>query len=229
MKQYKLLPTGPQRETPEITHRPKMEQCSLYPANFGIYDPAMVTERLGGYILHTAKLKYARQIEWVNLERARQGLDPWSFTHLTAGIKSVDKLIPPFHVQIETPFLYNPDILDSWWLLNDIDTDPTSEIDCYESGRSWRRRLWFTYHHGEPKYANRVMDTTEVLIPPNGVNCIDTFVYPDRCEWVLNGRTMKVVHANFNYRYTLIGTLIVLSDAASDVTVDCRKVAVKQL
>ena len=229
MKRYKLLATGRQREVPELVGMPEMEQCSLYPANFGIYDPSMVIKTNTGFFLRTHRLPEPRHVEWVDTERAKNGLEPWPFTHLTAGIKSVNKLIPPFHVQIETPFLYNPDILDSWWLLNDIDTDPTCEIDCYESGYSWRRRLWFTYHYGEPKYVNRKMDSTEIILPPFGVNCVDVFVYPDRAEWILNGCVVKQVKANLNYRFTLIGTLIVLTDEAENTMVHCRKVSVKQM
>jgi hypothetical protein len=206
MIRYKLFNSGQLHQIKAVANRPDWHEAPLYAGNWGKYNINYQTRELPKPVT----------VDWITQEQIKNDLPIHPFTHATLGIESDQWFRPPFHVQVLCPFNYRSDILDSVWLLNDVDNNPTRELDLFESGRSWRKRLWFADHFGEPKYFNRRMDAVEILLPPAGINKIDIFVNKDSAFRYLNDRLVMITTADLNYDYRLLCTLIVNTPDAKD-------------
>ncbi len=188
-----LLPSQPAGSTTSYHTAP------LYAGNYGYYTDSMVTVKLDTPIT----------IDWITTEQIKYGVAVHPFTHLTGGIESDSTYRPPFHIRVICPFLYRSDILESVWLLNDIAKDSTRELDLFESGYSWHRRLWMADHFGGMQYNNRKADITFIPFPPGGINTVDILVYPDHAMRFLNSKLRKVTWKNLNFDYHILVTMIV--------------------
>lgn len=189
---------------PTPTEVPQFHVADIYAANYGLYQMEMATTKLDTPVT----------IAWVTAEQLKWHTAVHPFTHMTGGWESDSTYRPPFHIRVECAFLYRADIMESVWLLNDFGKDSTRELDLFESGYSWHRRLWMADHFGGVNYANRQGDIKHIFWPPVGINTVDIFVYPDHALRYLNGRLVKTTWKDLDYDFRILVTMIVTEPTA---------------
>jgi len=206
-----IYPFAETHSIPNEYMRPiEFQTLGLYAADYGMYTDTSYTISDSTVELRTVKLQNPIFVQWIYDEQVKWNVNPHPYYFTTGGISSVKTYKPPFHIHVECNFLYREDILESVWLLNDIEKNPTREIDIFESGRGqYGRRLWLANHFGEPSYVNRLSRIVEVLFPPMGVNKIDLFVDDRTVSKYINGKLIYRHHLDFDYEYRILVTMIV--------------------
>jgi hypothetical protein len=197
----------------------QFEVAPLYAGSYSVYTDSMVIVRLDTPLT----------VDWITAEQVAWGLPVHPFTHSSGGLRSVETYRPPFHIQVKTPFLYNKDVLESVWLLNDASVNPTRELDLFESGFSWRRELWMADHYSEDScYINRKQSVTDIS-PVDGVATVDILVYPDHALRFLNGELKMVTWMDLDYEFTVLVTMIVKSWFTEPCRWDIESVKIRMI
>ena len=218
---------GAKVDIPEIKGTPNFHVKGLDGNDYGRYDQVAVTRYDNQFQLHCNRWPGVQTPQWIRDEQIKWGKPVHDFTHITGGLESDKTFRPPFHVQVRTRLPYRSDILPSVWLLNDCDKNPTRELDMFETGFSWKPRIWFADHTGAANYENRVMYKIEPFLVPCGMNQYDLFVSYTDAKWYVNGRLIKFRSGDWNYDYRLLVTLIVCRSTARDYTWEIEKIAVE--
>jgi len=204
---------------PDPTGEIDFNVAPWYSGSYSLYTDSMVV----------VKLDTPLEVDWIKREQVAWGLPVHPFTHSSGGLKSVETYRPPFHIQVKTPFLYNGDVLESVWLLNDASVNPTREMDLFESGFSWKRKLWMADHYSEDScYINRQITVTDIT-PVDGMATVDILVYPDHALRFLNGELKMITWMDLDYEFTVLVTMIVQSGSAEPCRWDIESVKIRMI